>query len=140
MLKPLTVTAARGSTTAPKLVATVALRDFSFALPTKFAGQGIVAVKNEGSQSHEMAIYRLQAGKTLADAKRFFISPPGAPPPIPAPGTFVGGITGVAPGATGYVDLNLKPSNYVAVCFFPDPTKNGLAHVVEGMIQQFRVR
>lgn len=140
MVKALTVTAARGATSAPKPAATVTLRDFSFAFPAKFTGQGIVAVKNEGSQSHEMAIYRLQPGKTLADAQRFLLSPPGTPPPLPAPGTFVGGITGVAPGATGYVDLKLKPSSYVAVCFFPDPTKNGLPHIAEGMIQQFTVR
>jgi len=72
-------------------------RHFVFAFSAKFAGQGIVAVKDEGSQSHEMPIYRLEPGTTLAEAKQFLTSPPGAPPPIPAPGTFVGGITGVAP-------------------------------------------
>jgi hypothetical protein len=140
MVKALTVTAPRGPTTAPKSTATVTLQDFSFVIPPKFTGQGIVAVKNEGTQSHEMAIYQLMPGKTIADARSFLATPPGTPPSTPAPGTFVGGITGVAPGATGYVDLKLRPSNYVAVCFFPDPTKNGLPHLLEGMIQQFRVR
>jgi hypothetical protein len=140
MVKALTVTPSRTRTNAPKPFATVGLRDFSFVFPSKVPGTGIVAVKNSGSQDHEMAIYRLDAGKTLADAKSFLITRPGTAPPIPAPGAFVGGIAGVAPGATGYVDLNLRPATYVAVCFFPDPTKNGLPHIAEGMIQQFTVR
>jgi hypothetical protein len=140
-VKPLTVTAARSSTSAPQAVATIKLRDFSFVIPPKLAGQGVIAVKNEGAQSHEMAIYQLNPGKTIADARSFLAAPPGTPPPTPAPGTFVGGITGLAPGATGYIDLHLRSNrNYVAVCFFPDPTKSGLPHLLEGMIQQFGVQ
>jgi hypothetical protein len=141
MMKLLTVTPTRGSrAAAPRANSTVSLGDFSFAFPSKFTAKGVVAVKNDGSQSHEMAIYRLQRGKTVTDAKAFFATPPGTAPSTKPPGTFVGGIAGIAPGATGYADLNLAAGNYVAVCFFPDTAKNGLPHFLEGMIQPFRIQ
>jgi hypothetical protein len=140
MLAPLTVTPSRSPSSAPKPASTVTLREFSFTLPATLPGHATLAVRNDGTQSHEMAIFQLQPGKTLDDAKRFLLTPPGTAPTIPAPGGFVGGITGLAPGATGYVELALKPGQYVAVCFLPDITKNGLPHAIEGMIQQFTTR
>jgi len=142
MLRPLTVTKAKGaSAPTPKARATITLKDFSFAFPPKgVPGHGIVAVTNEGTQSHEIAIYQLAPGKTLADASPFILVPPGAaPPPGKSPVTEVGGITGVSPGETGWLDLNLPKGNYVAACFFPDPTKNNVPHVAEGMLSAFKV-
>jgi hypothetical protein len=139
MMKLLTVTPPRGSGASPKASSTVALGDFSFAFPSKFAATGVVAVRNDGSQSHEMAIFRLNRGKTITDAKSFFAVAPGTPPPTP-PGTFVGGIAGIAPAAMGYVELHLAAGTYVAVCFFPDTAKNGLPHFLEGMIEPFQIR
>lgn len=141
MIKLLTVTPRRGSSAAaPRASSTVSLGDFSFAFLSKFTAKGVVAVRNADLQSHEMAIYRLQRGKTVTDAKAFFATAPGTATSTKPPGTFVGGIAGIAPGATGYVDLNLGAGNYVAVCFFPDTAKNGLPHFLEGMIQPFRIR
>ena len=48
-------------------------------------------------------------------------------------------MVGLAPGATGYLRLAVKPGNYVAVCFFPDPMKGGLPHAIEGMLAAFTV-
>jgi hypothetical protein len=140
MVAPLTVTPTRSPSTAPNVTSTVVLRDFSFGIPAKLAGHSTIAVRNDGTQSHEMALFQLQPGKTIEDAKRFLFTPPGTAPPIPAPGQSVGGIAGLAPGATGYVELALKAGQYVAVCFLPDPTKNGLPHFIEGMIQQFAIK
>ena len=142
MLRPLTVTKAKGAPApAPKAKQTITLKDFSYTFPAKgVPGHGIVAVKNEGTQSHELAIYKLAPGKTLADASPYILVPPGASPPAgPSPVTEVGGITGVSPGETGWLDLNLPKGDYVAACFFPDPTKNNLPHVAEGMLSQFTV-
>jgi hypothetical protein len=46
----------------------------------------------------------------------------------------------LAPGATGCLGFELRPRNYVPVCVFPDPTKNGLLQIAEGMIPQFTVK
>jgi len=140
MLKPLTVTAVTGHTTPPAPNAVITLKDFSYVFPARVHGHGVIAVRNEGTQDHEMVLYHLHPGATLADARQYLLTPPGSPPPIPAPGEPVGGITGVAPGDTGYVDLAVPPGRYVAVCFFPDPTRNGLPHAVEGMLQGVTIR
>jgi hypothetical protein len=120
----------------PKAKTTITLGDFSFGFPPKgLPAQGVVAVKNTGAQDHEIALYALAPGKTLDDAKAFLLTPPGAPAPAgPPPLTEAGGMTGLAPGATGALDLELTPGTYVAVCFFPDPTKGGLPHAIEGML------
>ena len=138
MLVPLTVGKARGRTAPPNAKSTFTLRDFSFGVPAGFSGRGAVAVTNEGAQPHELALFALDPGKTLDDAKAFLLTPPGATPP-PAPGKSAGGLVGIMPGETGYMQLDLKPGTYVAICFFPDPTKGGLPHAVEGMISEFTI-
>ena len=140
MLTPFTVTKAKGATRPPHTTATVVLRDFSFAIPPDFTGEGVVAVRNEGTQTHEWALYRLQPGKTIDDAKQFLFVPPGHPPPIPPPGTVAGGLVGLQPNTTGYVKLHLKSGAYLAVCFLGDAAKGGLPHALEGMIQPFTIR
>jgi uncharacterized cupredoxin-like copper-binding protein len=142
MVQAFTVTKAKGKPApAPKAKATVTLNDFSFGFPADgLPAKGVVAVKNAGAQDHEIALYQLAAGKTLDDAKAFLLTPPGAPPPAgPPPITEAGGMVGLAPGATGYVNLALTPGTYVAACFFPDPGKGGLPHVIEGMLAQVTV-
>jgi hypothetical protein len=137
MIQSFTVTKAKGKPLpAPKAKATVTLSDFTFGFPpTGLPANGVVAVKNTGAQDHEIALYQLAAGKTFDEAKAFLLTPPGAPPPAgPPPITEAGGLTGIAPGTTGYMKLALQPGTYVAACFLPDPTKGGLPHVIEGML------
>ena len=137
MIQPFTVTKAKGKAApAAKAKATVTLNDFSFAFPPAgLPAKGVVAVKNAGAQAHELALYQLAAGRTLDDAKAFLLTPPGAPPPAGTPPiTAAGGLGGIGPGATGYLRLALKPGTYVAACYFPDATKGGLPHIIEGMI------
>ena len=38
---------------------------------------------------------------------------------------------------TAYADLDLRPGNYVALCFLPGP--GGAPHMAMGMLQQFTV-
>ncbi len=144
MVQAFTVTKPKGkakSVPEPRAKATTTLSDFSFAFPPAgVPATGVVAVRNTGTQAHEIAMYRLAAGKTLDDAKAFLLTPPGSPPPAgPSPITEAGGMVGLAPGATGYLRLASTPGNYVAVCFFPDPTKGGLPHAIEGMLASFAV-
>jgi hypothetical protein len=144
MVQPFTVTRTRrttGKAHAPKAKATMTLEDVSFGFPPDgLPATGVVAVKNAGAQDHEIALYRLADGRTLADAKAFLLTPPGVPPPAgDPPVTEAGGMVGLAPGATGYMNLSLRPGSYVAACFFPDADKAGLPHIIEGMLAEVSV-
>jgi uncharacterized cupredoxin-like copper-binding protein len=110
MIEPFTVT---GEATAPvpvEAVETVGLQEFGFDVPDDFSGQGTVAVENTGEQPHELTI----VGGT-ADAQ-----------------VGAGGLTTIAPGETGYLDLDLPPGDYSFVCFVTDP-ESGQIHLQQGM-------
>jgi hypothetical protein len=128
---------------APKPDSTITLGDFSFTMPPAFTGKGTVDISNQGSQVHELAIVKLNPGKTVADAKAFFLTPPGTPPPSgPPPFTSIpglGGVTGLSPQQHAWLDMNLTPGNYVLICFFPDPQKGDIPHALEGMVKEFKI-
>jgi hypothetical protein len=120
---------------APKADGQVRLLDFSFALPqTIKAGQQTWEIKNDGKQPHEMTLIKLAAGKTMADVAAFMAHPAGAPPFAD-----VGGMQGIMPGDTAWLDLNLEPGNYVALCHIPDMA-SGEEHMHLGMIMPFSVK
>jgi len=56
------------------------------------------------------------------------------PPAVP-----VGGAQAMAIGQSNFVELELTPGQYVALCFVPDPA-TGQPHLVLGMITSFAVR
>jgi hypothetical protein len=128
---------------APTVASTITLGDFSFTLPKGFTGKGVVDVSNQGAQVHEMVLFKLNPGKTLADAKAYLLTPPGTPPPAgPPPFTTVpglGGVTGLSPQQHAWLNMNLTPGNYALLCFFPDTKKGGLPHALEGMTKEFTV-
>ncbi|MEO6469280.1 MAG: hypothetical protein ABIP21_09275 [Acidimicrobiia bacterium] len=126
--------------TAPKSKGTVELGDFVFEPPTNFDGKGTFEIVNAGSQVHEAVIFGLNEGTTLEDAKKFLFAPPGTPPPAgPPPFSTVGGSTGLSNKERNWMTLDLKPGNYVFLCFFPDPTKDNMPHALEGMVKEFTV-
>jgi hypothetical protein len=55
------------------------------------------------------------------------------------PFAYAGGITGLAPGSSAWLKLDLHPGNYAALCFIPDPT-TGKPHVMLGMITALTVQ
>jgi hypothetical protein len=61
-------------------------------------------------------------------------SPNGAPP-----FANVGGFQAITPGETGWLNLDLTPGEYVALCYVPDPA-SGHAHLELGMVMPFRVK
>lgn len=141
MVAPLTVTPVEKeadqavATTAPKADGQVRLLDFSFGLPqTIKAGQQTWEIKNDGKQPHEMTLIKLATGKTMADVAAFMAHPAGAPPFAD-----VGGMQGIMPGDTAWLDLNLEPGNYVALCHIPDMA-SGEEHMHLGMIMPFSVK
>ncbi len=130
--------------TAPTAASTITLTEFKFGVPAGFTGKGLVDISNEGKQVHELVIVKLNPGKTLDDAKGFFLTPPGTPPPAgPPPFTWIpdlGGITGLGAGQHAWLNMNLTPGNYVMLCFFPDTSdKAQLPHALKGMITEFKI-
>lgn len=120
----------------PTPTMTIRLKDYSFDLPESIpAGQSVIKVINDGPESHEFNILRLEAGKTLADVTAFLNGEIEGPPPF-AP---VGGMNGLDAGKYGYALLDLQPGNYVAICNIPSPKAAGAPHFMLGMIKEFTI-
>lgn len=136
MLVPIKVVASNQAQAAePKADGEAILQDFTIIPPANVkAGQQVWKVKNQGPQSHEIALMKLDEGKTMDDVMKFMQAPSGKPPFSNA-----GGLAALAPGTSAWVSLNLQPGNYLALCFVPDPA-SGKAHAEMGMMQAFSVK
>lgn len=119
----------------PKADATVKMNDFVFILPSAIkAGPQVWQVDNQGQQPHEIGLIKLAEGKTIADVSAFMAAPDGVPP-----FSDVGGLQAIDPGESGWVNLNLTPGEYVALCHIPDPA-SGKPHTELGMVAAFSVK
>lgn len=137
MVRPIVVVPATEQREAPEITAdaTVKLLDFFFILPAKIkAGPQVWQVTNEGQQPHEIMIVKLAAGKTMSDIKTFMETPHG-PPPF----SQIGGFQAINPTQSGWLNLDLAPGDYVALCHVPD-SASGHAHTELGMITPFSVQ
>lgn len=95
-------------------VVDVTLTDSAITVPSGDAPKAAtIKVSNEGTTPHSFTIVKLEAGKTLADAKNYFDAffnsgtPAGS-----APGTIVGGVESVAPGSAAYLVWTLPAGHY----------------------------
>lgn len=135
MITPFKVVASKTQAAEPVADAEVKLVDFSFILPADIkAGKQIWKVINDGAQAHEINFMKLAEGKTLADVGAWMAKPEGAPP-----FQNVGGYNAMDPNATGWIDLDLTPGQYVAICHVPDPA-SGKPHDALGMVLPFTVK
>jgi hypothetical protein len=127
----------------PTADGTITLKTYNFTLPKLTTGSMILKVTNNDQTGHELNILKLADGKTIQDIKAFLHQKKG-PPPLdtakdgPAPYTYAGGIQPLEPGASSWMELNLAPGHYVALCFVPEVT--GVSHLDEGMIKAFTVQ
>ncbi|MFL5651353.1 MAG: hypothetical protein ACJ777_08720 [Chloroflexota bacterium] len=143
MIAPLEVTGTATTTQLPAGDASLTLKDFSFDLNSLTAGKHTVNVKNDGPQPHEATIVKLNDGVTVDTLKGMLSASP-APsgsgePSGPPPWTEVGGLTGIAPGTTANMDVDLPAGNYAFLCFIPDPA-TGKPHFQLGMIGPLNVQ
>jgi hypothetical protein len=125
----------------PKAEASVTLQDYSFkfspndTLPAKPV---TVEVTNNGPQIHEIAIGKLDKGVSYDKVVKMLQSPnqqPSEPPPF----TQAGGLGALQAGTHGWMNLNLTPGEYVALCYVPD-MKTGKPHFMMGMYNHFFVK
>jgi hypothetical protein len=126
---------------APTADVQIDLVDFAFVMPdTVPSGPQLWGFTNTGQQPHEMGITALPAGTTLPqllDQVHQSMTTDGPPtnqdflwPPV-------------APGARAWVELDLKPGTYGAICMLPDfaavDRTQAQAHVDMGMVRIFTV-
>jgi hypothetical protein len=123
---------------APQADQTVQMVDFAFALPPDIqAGKQTWQVVNSGQQLHHMFLFRLQDGKTMDDFMAWMETEGEGEPAADE----AGGVGIMSSGQSNYVDLELSPGEYVAICFMPDHLgeATGQPHFMLGMMQSFTV-
>lgn len=135
MSRELTVVSNSGAVaTAPVSDITVKMSDYAWDVaPVITSGKHMLRIENVATQSHEMLIVKLDAGKVPLDLAKWAEKQVGPPPATP-----MGGITGMAPGAVVFVPIDLAPGEYGLLCFLPD-AKDGKMHTEHGMMKQFTV-
>lgn len=137
MASMLTVKGNGPSTAAePKADVTVNAADFHYTMPAEVkAGKQVWKFINDGPQPHEIVLMKLEEGKTPDDVFAFFAKPEGKPP-----FTSLGGMQGISKGAApAFINLDLQPGNYIALCNIPDP-QTGKSHAELGMVMPFTVK
>jgi hypothetical protein len=135
MARALTVVPAAGRGAAePAADVRMVLDDYTFtATPAIRAGRHTIRVVNAAEQPHEVAIVRLEPGRTAADVLAWARAQNGPPPGEP-----IGGTATLATGESNLVTATFTPGEYALFCFAPD-AKDGKPHVAHGMVRQFRV-
>jgi hypothetical protein len=119
----------------PKADVTVRMVDFGYAPSAPLtAGKRVIKVVNDGPQLHELVLFRLAPGKTLADFAKWNPETATEPPP----GNFIGGTVAMAPGGESLVETTLEAGAYVLVCYIPD-AKDGKPHFAHGMMMPLTV-
>jgi hypothetical protein len=92
-----------------------------------------IAVRNLGSQRHEVILSRLVPGKNSQDFITWMNTQRGPLPVVPW-----GGTTDLPAGGSMLIDVYLEPGMYSTVCRVRD-AGNGRPHDEHGMYAQFRV-
>jgi uncharacterized cupredoxin-like copper-binding protein len=135
MVRPLTVTAVAGATTAePEADVVMKLVDYDFQLSKPItAGRHTIRIENAGPQVHEVVIVKLDSGKEPMDFAKWGEKMVGKPP-----GTLHGGVSGLMPGGKAFVEVDLAPGEYGLICFVPD-SKDGKGHYRHGMAKKVTV-
>jgi hypothetical protein len=136
MVRPFTVT---GSDSIPAVIPasadTITLSDYDFKPSRPLTkGKHTFVVVNNGPQPHEIVLVRLAPEKTIKDFGDW--GEGGLKGPSPA--FAVGGVAAMDPGRTAQFTADLTPGDYGMICFVPD-LKDGKAHLVHGMMKQFKV-
>jgi hypothetical protein len=108
-------TVAEGADTGqpPASDGTITLTDKAITLPDGFTGTGTFTVTNTGTAPHDFSVASLKAAGGLGALFQCVGASMGKGTPIDTcPGTLVGGVTTLAPGASAYVTLQLPSGHY----------------------------
>lgn len=107
--------------------------EYAFVMPKEIeGGWTTMQLTNTGNEMHEVAIVRLDGGRTLTDLKRSLSDPASEEQEPPSWMTVRAGIPTVAPGETAALTQELEPGRYALICFIDGP--KGRPHFVDGML------
>jgi len=137
MLRELTVTEATAEvpdSALPQPDATIELVDYQFVVDGLKSGSQLVRYSNDGTETHEAIMFRLQEGKTISDFMTFIQAEDDSSGPPPFDGE--PSVTILSPGSVTYTTLNLEPGNYILVCFLPSESHDNTPHAMLGMISE----
>lgn len=145
--EPAPITVSEGAippvTTEPPADLAVELQEYAFSIPEQVApGPQIWELSNTGQQPHVMYVVKTPGPVTMDQIMTLLqLSEDATPPPgVPNPEEFedIGGLTVISGGRTAWIELDLEPGNYVAICFIPDKETQEL-HALLGMVSIFTV-
>jgi hypothetical protein len=114
---------------------TVTAKDFSYTTDYKVkAGEQVIALKNEGTQGHEITLIEFKDGKGPADLQAYFAKPEGE-----LPATFYGGPVIDVGGTSTWTTPKFEAGkSYFFMCLIPDPA-DGVPHAAKGMVLPIQV-
>ncbi len=142
--RPLIVTESEGTPTVatdPVAGVVAQVQEYAIILPETIpAGPQVWSVENIGTQPHFVEVISVPDGTTVPGimAALGMADPPAEGPADLSATVGQGGLSILSVGLTGYVELNLAPGTYAAVCFVPD-LEAGMPHAAMGMITVFTV-
>jgi hypothetical protein len=141
---PLKVTGGVAATpTAVAGAVPVNMKEYTFEVPASIAsGPQIWELGNTGTQPHFMVLWGVPSGTTfdqvMATIDSFFTGTPTANALGFEDLRDIYDTSFISPGQHEWVQVDLDPGTYAAVCFFPDKA-TGQPHALSGMITVFTV-
>jgi len=125
------------ATASPSSTLDITAMDYAFAVNTQNVAAGNVDVQltNKGTEAHQVHIARAPAGMTVDDFVHTYHEQGERAASDNV--VWVGGVSGVEPGATGRATANLAAGDYFLVCFLP--SSDGQNHLMKGMVGSLHV-
>jgi hypothetical protein len=131
-----TVSGANSGTQPSGGTSTIKMLDYGFDATGLKVGKNLINYTNAGKEVHHAVMFKLKAGKTLADLQKFLAS--NGPPPaglLEEDGNT--GLPLLSAGLTQVADIELTKGTYGFVCFMPD--KTGKPHMMSGMVKEIKI-
>jgi hypothetical protein len=127
-------TPAKPAAAAPRVVS-IDAKDYAFDAPESIpGGWTIIRLNNLGQEAHHAQLARLNDGVPFDAFAAAMKENPGKGQALV---TMTGGDAATAPNGTSEVQLDLKPGQYVLLCFIP--ARDGQAHYLKGMLKPITV-
>jgi hypothetical protein len=109
--------------------------DYDFKLSQALTpGRHTIRVENAGPQPHELALLKLNPGKTVADFLAWDEGGMKGPPPAQPEG----GVVMLDKDGSATFTADLTAGEYALMCFVPD-SKDGKPHFAHGMMKTIKV-
>jgi hypothetical protein len=140
--RPVTVEYAISDDRPPKEDVVVRLVDYRFDLTGRLRkGVQVIRVETTGPSMHEMDIFRLHEGKTLADVRKWRKDDDGGSAPVDAMG---GVLDNDDIKRVVWMRRNFTPGRYMLHCETPlvtnaEPTKQEITHADLGMVREIEI-